>query len=271
MTNLPEEKQFLIDFNVQDVAISAGIEIPDSASATILDVEEDDFVAYINEAKQTVAKVATHLLAIEASVATMVSQLNSYQRVLAIGDSITTFRYSYARLLNHLLSGVEFINHGYSGYTSNHGLELTHTRFTQLQPDLVFIKYGVNDCKLFEGADGRTLVSTDEYRGNIRGIIKAFQHYTDAKIVLLTPTPVVTQIATNIEDFKAMHMTWQNSDIKRFGDIMRELSVEHETTFVDLYGMFGDEPTASLYLADGLHPNFDGHQEILKRIASVFS
>lgn len=271
MTNLPEEKQFLIDFNVQDVAVAIGIDIPTSAGATILGVGEDDFVAYINEAKQAVAKVATQLVTTEESVATMVSQLKLYQRVLVIGDSITTFRYSYARLLKYLLSGVEFINHGYSGYTSNHGLELTHTRFIQLQPDLVFIKYGVNDGKLFEGADGRTLVSSDEYRGNIRGIIKAFQQYTDAKIVLLTPTPVVTQIVNNSDDFKAMHMTWQNSDIKQFGDIMRELSVEHETKFVDLYGKFGDEPNASLYLADGLHPNVDGHQEILKLIARLFS
>ncbi|MEQ8671596.1 MAG: GDSL-type esterase/lipase family protein [Aggregatilineales bacterium] len=270
MPNLSDETKFLIDFNVQDVAVALGFNISASAGAVILDTSEADFVAYINEANQTVTEVATRLLSTDESIGAMVNNLSQYKRILAIGDSITTYRYSYARMLAPLLPQAEVINHGYSGYTSNHGLELTHTRFLGLQPDLVFIKYGVNDCKRFSGANGRTLVSADDYRGNISGIINAFQQYSDAKIFLLTPTPIVSEIVDPNEDFKAVYMHWQNRDIKQFSEIVRELSDEFQTKFVDLYSTLGDDPDASLYLADGLHPNFAGHQKILKTIALSF-
>lgn len=270
MTNLPEEIQFLIDFNVQDVAVALGLDIPSAAGAAILGASEADFLSHIQEAAQQVAEVARNLLTMHEAIAAMVQNLKGYQRILAVGDSITTYRHSYARLLHHLLPDVEFINHGYSGYTSNHGLELTHTRFVQLQPQIVFIKYGVNDCKRFGGADGRTLVSPDEYRGNLRGIIKAFKQYTDAEIVLLSPTPVVSAIVDTEANFEATYMTWKNHDIKLCGEIMQELSIEHQARFVDLFKAFGEVPYEALYLPDGLHPGSPGHQEILKTIATEF-
>jgi len=269
MTNLSEEKIFQINFNLQDVATLQGFEINPTAAAEILRISERDFVGYVNEADKVVAEAA-HELKSEPVIANMVRELNQYVQVLTIGDSITTYRYSYARLLHQLLPDVEVINHAYSGYTSNHGLELTHTTFIQLLPDVVFIKYGVNDCKRFGGANGRTLVSADEYRGNIRGIVKAFQTYTDAQVVLITPTPIVTSIVNASEDFMAMHMTWQNSDLKLFAGIMQELSVAHGTKLADLYTIFGDESDAALFLPDGLHPNFVGQQAMLRTIAGVF-
>ncbi len=270
MTNLSDEQKFLIDFNVQDVAVALGINIAPPSGAMILNISETDFVSHINEVDKIIADVAAELLNTDDTIRAMVNHLSQYGRLLTIGDSITTYRYSYARMLPHLLPQVEVINHGYSGYTSNHGLELTHTRFLGLQPDLVFIKYGVNDCKRFSGANGRTLVSANEYHNNIRGIVQAFKDYSNAEIVLLTPTPIVSDIVEFNEDFKAIHMQWQNDDLKQFGEIIRELSDEFQTRFVDLYSVLGDTPDASLYLADGLHPNFAGHQKILQAIARSF-
>ncbi|MEO0562392.1 MAG: GDSL-type esterase/lipase family protein, partial [Chloroflexota bacterium] len=159
MNGLSDEQKFLIDFNVQDVAVALGLNISPVAGADILDVAEQDMTAYIAAIEATVADVASQLLAANDVIQAMAAALESADRVMVIGDSITTYRYSYARLLKHLLPGVEVINHGYSGYTSNHGVELTHTRFVQAQPNVVFVKYGVNDCKRFGGLHGRTLVS----------------------------------------------------------------------------------------------------------------
>lgn len=269
MGHLSDEARFLIDFNVQDVAIALGLGIPPVAGAAILSVDAGDMSAYIAEADHTTA-AAAKLLEAEGAVQAMVAALQTAARVMAIGDSITTYRYSYARLLKHLLPQSDVINHGYSGYTSNQGLELAHTRFVQEQPDVVFVKYGVNDCKQFTGTNGRPLVTAGEYRGNLSGIVRAFRQHTQAEIVLLTPTPVVSEIVTHSPDFEPMHLTWDNADLKRLAAIVYEVSATHQTRFVDLFSMFGTHPDPGLYLPDGLHPNFAGQKEMLKAIAKTY-
>ena len=270
MGNLSDTERFLIDFNVQDVAIALGLDIPLTAGAAILGVHDADMSAYIAEAGNTVDTAAAVLLETEAAVKSMVAALDGAARVMAIGDSITTYRYSYARLLKHLLPQSNVINHGYSGYTSNQGVELTHTRFVQSQPDVVFVKYGVNDCKQFAGMNGRPLVTPDEYRSNLTGIVQAFQHNTPADVVLLTPTPIISEIVTTNPDFDQMHLTWNNADLQRLAEIVHEVSDAYQTQFVDLFSVFGANPNADLYLPDGLHPNFAGQKVMLKAIADTY-
>jgi lysophospholipase L1-like esterase len=66
-------------------------------------------------------------------------------------------------------------------------------------------------------------------------------------------------------------MSWQNHDLKARAQVCREISAQFQTDFVDLYGAFGDAPDESLYLPDGLHPNFAGHQHILLTIAKALN
>jgi lysophospholipase L1-like esterase len=271
MTQLPSDALLQIDFNVQDIAIAAGLDIGLEPGAGILGVSPEDMAAYIAQADATVADEAGNLLNTDSTIQALVEKLKQYKRVLIIGDSITTYRYSYARLLKHLLPDSEVLNGAYSGYTSNHGLELTHTRFVQLQPDLVFIKYGVNDCKRFGGADGRTLVSLDEYRGNITGIVQGFRRYTSAEVVLLTPTPIVEPVIETNADYRSMYMTWTNTDLATFADAVRDISTTRSTGFVDLFNRFSARPDASLFLEDGIHPNFYGEQIMLKEIAAALT
>jgi len=270
VSNLSDVDRFLIDFNVQDVAIALGLDIPLAAGAAILGVAEGDLSTYIAEAGAVVSRTAASLLESDPAVKAMAAFLDRAGSVMAIGDSITTYRYSYARLLQHLLPGSDFINHGYSGYTSNQGLELSHTRFVHAQPDVVFVMYGVNDCKQFAGTHGRPLVSSDESRGNLTGIVEAFRQHTNADIVLLTPTPVVSEVIANNPDFDQMYLTWDNADLAQIAQVVRDVSETQQTRFVDLFNTFGSNPSPDLYLPDGLHPNFSGQQVMLKAIADIY-
>ena len=53
---------------------------------------------------------------------------------MMVGDSITTYRYGYARLFATLLTlvrpddTIQILNVAQSGFTSIHGLELTYTQ-----------------------------------------------------------------------------------------------------------------------------------------------
>jgi lysophospholipase L1-like esterase len=187
---------------------------------------------------------------------------------MAVGDSITTYRYSYAELLEAMIAArrpddnIQFVNEGRAGYTSTHGLESTYTQFLVKQPDLVFVMFGVNDCKHLGGREAGTLVSIDAYRHNITGIVRAFVEHTLALPVLLTPTPVVESLVSTNADFSAMHLTWDNTDIEACADVVRDVADRLSLPVVDLMSAFGPSPDPSLYVEDGVHPGPTGHRLI---------
>lgn len=275
---IPPETTFLIDFNLHWVPAALGLEVPPAAAATMMGITEADFLAYAGTAEAEVKRTAAGLLD-RAELRQAVDQLaiSAGGTMMAVGDSITTYRYSYARLLAAMVAirrpddDIRFLNVAQSGYTSTHGLENTFTQFLGHQPDWVFIKFGVNDCKLFGGPEAKTLVSLEEYRANMAGIVTAFLDHTPARPVLITPAPVVEEVVNNNPDFQAMRMTWSNSDIQARADVLRELTGQHNLPFVDLMALFGPTPDPALYVADGLHPGLAGQVLILEAVLRTLS
>ncbi|MEA3336034.1 MAG: GDSL-type esterase/lipase family protein [Chloroflexota bacterium] len=262
-----------IDFNLHMVPAALGLDVPDVATAAILNVSEVALVGYIAEIETTVRHTAQRLLE-KHGLATALEKwpVPMGGTILAVGDSITTYRFGYARILAATLAvhrvddAIRFANVGQSGYTSTHGLETTFTQNLDMNPDWVFIKFGVNDCKRFGGRAARTLVSLDEYRANMAGIVDAYQRFTDARIILLTPTPVVEQLANSLPDFVAMRMTWDNTDLAACAEFVRDLARLRNQLVVDLFAIFGPDPDPDYFLPDGLHPNRAGHEIIAERV-----
>lgn len=275
---LSPETIFTIDFNLHWVPAALGLEVSPAAAAAMMGITEAEFLAYAAAAEADVKQTAAGLLD-RPEVGQAVDQLAipAGGTVMAVGDSITTYRYSYARLLAALVAirrsadDIRFINVAQSGYTSTHGLENTFTQFLAQQPDWVFIKFGVNDCKIFGGPGAKTLVSLEEYRANMAGIVQAFLDHTPARPVLITPAPVLEDIVNNNPDFQAMRMTWSNTDIQARADVGRELADRHKLPFVDLVGLFGLTPDSALYVADGLHPGPAGQVLILEALLRALS
>jgi lysophospholipase L1-like esterase len=258
--------QFLVDFQVHAVATALGLPIPPSAAAQMYGISEADYHAYLTETAQTVQANA-QTLAQTTSFVGFWDQLGLKvgQKVLFIGDSITTYTQSYARLLATLLQarGIEALNRGHSGYTSTHGLELTYTQFLALQPEVVFIKYGVNDSKRFGGQ--KLLVSLAEYQTNLAAMIEAFQRHSTAKIVLLTPTLVIEEVVNQNPAILEMRLRWDNHDIAAYAQTAQALAAHYRLPCVDLTALPLDR---AFYVADGLHPNALGHQELFTLIVN---
>ncbi len=272
MTLLTPEQQFMVDFNFHDVAAALDLPIPAEAAALMYGAPLDAITAYQAEIDVALARTADDFRD-HAGVAALTALLPAGGSLLCIGDSITTYRYGYARLLDHLLKprGYSVINRGFSGYTSTHGRELTYTQFLALQPDVVIVKYGVNDCKRFGGADHRTLVSAGEYRDNLRAIITAFQQHTSARVIVLTPTPVIESIVNTSEGFRAMRLIWQNTDLNEFAALALATAAEHDCIGVDLRSAVGNPPDTALFCADGLHPNPDGQRAMLQHLLAALA
>lgn len=277
-TALAPETTFLIDFNLHCVPAALGLDIPATAAAAMFGISEAQFAAYLASVDAEINATAARLLA-RPGVAVAIDRLAVPPggTVMAIGDSITTYRSGYAPLLHALLAlrrpdeTIRFFNGGQSGYTSTHGLEVTHTQFLAQQPDWVFIMYGVNDCKHFGGPQTKTLVSLDEYRRNMAGIVEAFLEHTAARLVLLTPTPVVERVVNSNPDFAAMRMTWDNADIRACAEAVSALADKHRLLLVDLVHAFGLDPDPALLLPDGLHPGPAGQQLMVESVLRALS
>ncbi len=271
--DLPPEIIFSLDFNLYWVPSTQGLEVSPAAAAEMLSITETKFLAYAAEVEAKVKRTAAGLLdrpVLGQAIDQLVIPVDGL--VMAVGDSITTYRYSYARLLAAMVAirrpadNIRFLNVAQSGYTSTHGLENVFTQFLSHRPDVVFIMFGVNDCKLFGGPEAKTLISCKEYRANMEGIVEAFLAHTAARPVLLTPAPVIEDIVNCSPDFQAMRMSWRNADLQARADVLRDLANRHSLPLVDLIELFGDAPDPDLYLPDGLHPGPAGQALILEAV-----
>lgn len=274
--HLPPETAFLVDFNLHMVPAALGLAVPDDAAASMFSTTPEQIRRYTAAVDRRVRLAAFEMLS-SPDDAFAIDRLSLPEGglVMAIGDSITTYRWGYARLLAAMLElrrpldQLRFLNLAQSGYTSTHGLETTYTQFLAHQPDWVLIKFGVNDCKQFGDPLARTLVSLDEYRANLAAIVAAFQRFTPARIILLSPTPVVESIVNSYPDFAPMRMTWDNRNLKACADAVGELAAQHGLTFVDLFSLFDPSPDPVYYLPDGLHPGPSGHKLMARRVLRV--
>lgn len=269
---LPPGVKTAIEFNTYEVPAELGIAMPPQAAACVLGITEEQFLAHVTSLSAEVNRDARQLAA-EAHVAEAIDRLPVPRRglVMSIGDSVTTYRRSYAELLRALLAlrrpsdEIRFVNHAQSGYASTHARRSAYLHYIHEQPDLVLILLGGNDCERFGGPEASTLVSVDEYRRNMEAIIRAFRDNTSARLILLTPVPVVESMLRRVADFAKTQAAWRNADLQNCADALQSLALQYELPLVNLMNVLG-EPSPALYFPDGLHPGPDGQRIILKQL-----
>ncbi|MCA0453685.1 MAG: GDSL-type esterase/lipase family protein [Chloroflexi bacterium] len=275
MFELSDDNIFQMDFNFQQVPSALAVNIPVEAAALMLDITAVQFTAYTDYAFGQCTAVAQKLLE-KPEWAEAIRKLKAprdghISTIMTVGDSITTYRYGYAEILRALVGlvdpeqPIQFYNHGRSGYTSTHGLEHTFTQYLAQKPDWVFLKYGANDTKRFNGSGGKLLVSIEEYTANFTAIVDGFLS-VGSRIILITPSPVVESIVNNDPGMAAMSITWDNADIQACADALKRIAGERGIPLVDLVSLYSTKPDPVLYCPDGLHPGPAGHQILIEHV-----
>lgn len=175
---------------------------------------------------------------------------SSLPTVVFLGDSLTAgYQLAEEQAWPALLAerfaadGLPFraVNAGVSGDTSAGGLARLDW-VLRAEPDVVVVELGANDA-----LRGQDLASTEE---NLRRIVERLR--AEGVAVLL----VGLEIPPNYgPDYAA-----------RFGDLFPRLAEEYDLPLVPflLEGVGGE---ASLNLADGLHPNAEGHRVVADVVA----
>ena len=119
--------------------------------------------------------------------------------------------------------------------------------------------------KRFGGANGKLLVSVPEYIDNMTHIIDAFLQ-AGAKVIVLTPTPIVEPIVNTSPACQAVSMTWDNGNLQACADALVGIAHKRGIPVVDLVAAFSTQPDPALYCPDGLHPGPAGHQIIIEKV-----
>lgn len=122
-------------------------------------------------------------------------------------------------------------------------------------PPIVIVQIGINDSCAEPGGN---MVPIDEYKTNLEKIIEALQPM-NVKLVFVGLS-ACDETKTTPVSWGEYHYT--NKSIKAYEDQMKAVAEAANVPFVSVFDEFTKAMQASELLADGLHPNNEGHEVI---------
>lgn len=202
-------------------------------------------------------------------------------RVLVFGDSITqgywAVEHGWVDLLRMLFDKKQLkdlvnndeptvFNLGISADTSVDVLArikaevLARTRKHHSFKPAIIIQIGTNDSSVDHG---KKKVGLDDYRNNLQEIIDVVRPLS-SRIIF------VGLFACNDDQTNPVFWgdyLYQNSEIKKYEEVMAELAKENGLNFIPVFQRFkiASEKNPSI-LPDGLHPNDEGHKIMFETI-----
>lgn len=179
-------------------------------------------------------------------------------RLIALGDSLTQgwmARKGFLDFLSEMLkkkypaSNVTIINRGIPGDTAEGGLHRLRTDVLDLDPDLVFVQFGLNDA--FSG------VAPGRFENTVQAIVDQIRNDTDAEILLITSVPVVYERMDEIAD--------------DFYSRLEAVAGREDLPIVMVHRYWMEKIEAglefrSLVQGDQVHPNVEGYRLMAEAI-----
>lgn len=143
------------------------------------------------------------------------------------------------------------IKSAYDGNTTRHLLESFDWRVKQFQPQVVFIMVGTNDC--YEGAEGPR-VPLEEYKNNLKSLIKKTKRLKDCQIILQTACPILSGGSPEREH-----------NLTRYMAAVRQIAREDRIPLIDHLAYWQQKARKSgsaqyAWMSDAIHPNEMGHR-----------
>lgn len=198
---------------------------------------------------------------------------NTDLTVVFMGDSITEGQYvSHSKrwtklvansIRKHLLNKMDneylhFFNRGISGETTRQALERFPKDVQQLEPQLMTLQFGLNDCNCWVTDRGHPRVSEPAFKANLHEMIDRARNFGTKYIILSTNQPTLrhTKLASSetLEERR-----------KIYNDLVREVAFESgvflcdiDLEFTELAG--NNLPELLLPEPDLLHLSRSGHE-----------
>ncbi|WP_186297711.1 SGNH/GDSL hydrolase family protein [Sedimenticola selenatireducens] len=164
---------------------------------------------------------------------------------------------------------LHFFNRGISGETTRQGLERFPRDVQVLQPDIITIQFGLNDCNCWDSDRGLPRVSEAGYRANLLEMIDRSKTFGAEHIILSTNHPTLRNHPL------ASKQTLEDRR-KIYNEIIREVVNDSKVILCDIDQEFADvskENLSEMLMPepDVLHLSEKGHAKYAKAIYTPIS
>ncbi|RZC61641.1 hypothetical protein C5167_023393 [Papaver somniferum] len=204
--------------------------------------------------------------------------------VVLFGDSITEQSFKPngwgSALANTYTRKVDVVVRGYGGYNSRWALFLLQTLLVGYTnpPEAVTIFFGANDAALLGRTSERQHVPVEEYKENLRKIVRHFKElYPAMLVVIITPPPIDeegrNEYARSLYGDKARELSERTNKVtgvyaKQCIELAKELGVYS----INLWSKMQEtEGWQKKFLSDGLHLTAEGNAIVHEEVVRVFS
>ena len=220
-----------------------------------LDLEEADVREYCAACADAAARMADEICP------ERIPELKG-ARICFIGDSITSERTSYLRILQRCLQdspGIEIQDCAVSGWKTSDAIFEFEDRVTSFRPTLIHMMIGTNDARnAYPGEDGSTS-SLEGYRRNMRRLIR-YGLDLGAQVVLTTIAPAKPAA---IPLANGRRPQWET---RAFNEVLRGLAAEFPIVLNDVEAALEQQLDAVIDNFDNVHLNATGQRIIAERL-----
>jgi lysophospholipase L1-like esterase len=174
--------------------------------------------------------------------------------IVALGDSNTDDRQSWAEILDRVLAlarpgtAARLVNRGVSGSTSADVLGRIGD-VHDLQPSLAIVMAGTNDARRQGPAGAAMAVSHAETERNLRLIARHVHDATGVAPVWITPPPVLERRVRAHPYMARWRVAYRTADVAAKAAIVRTMGGR----VVDVHAALGRDETGDKLLEDGVH------------------
>ena len=219
--------ELYVRFNLQDAVFS--VQSEDFYSEKMMEASKEEIDKYTEECKIRQREMAD-VLKKEIDLSHIFGK-----KVLYLGDSITADRKGYRGITTYA-ADFKATNGAISGGTSTDMLCFIKSNIEKSDAEIISIMIGTNDSGAIDG--DFYIVSPDEYRRNIRELLRISKEKTD-KIIISTLTPMNEEAFCRMNNFAydGKHMIIGSSFLNTRTEIGSQylLSVYHTSVHLFSY------------------------------------
>ncbi|KAG2678876.1 hypothetical protein I3760_11G024500 [Carya illinoinensis] len=207
-------------------------------------------------------------------------------QIVLFGDSITqqSFRSGGwgAALADTYSRKADIVNRGYGGYNTRWALFLLHHLFpldSTKPPVAATVFFGANDAALLGRSSERQHVPIEEYKENLRKIVRHLKECSPTVLVVLITPPPVDEAGRkeyahrSVYGEKADELPERTNEVTRlYAEQCIELAKEMGLCSVDLWSKMQErEGWQKKFLSDGLHLTPEGNAVVHQEVVRVFN
>ena len=187
---------------------------------------------------------------------------------MALGDSISSDRESYAQILNQYWRGDpqrRFLDCAVSGDTTSHLLNRFYATIAGQDCDWVVMFIGTNDCRQLDDPARITAIGLQDYRRNLDYLTDRLLE-RNRRIVLVTLPPADNaRFKAFVPDF---NHCYDAGHLEAANRILRELAAAKQLGLADLAAAIQAQKEDVLE-PDGLHMNSTGHLILCRLLLDI--